>query len=390
METTSPAPFRSRQFALLAFFLLPALAVSVYDQAGRIAAGQPPVWTELFTAVPTEKQLRRTEKRIEENSWMFRTARPWTQWGLFVTLRQAGHDIVVGKEGWLFYRPGLRYLVEPLPGKKSSVPSDPIPAIVSFRDQLAAHDIRLLVVPVPVKASLYPEKLATRAAGHTAEISRHAISIAERLRQSGVDVLDLRAVLADQTRPLYLKPDTHWNPEGATRAARAVSDWLVQHRWIAPGSAGFRLQPKPIAHVGDLIAMTKSAPLASSVPTEALTCQQVIQPDGKPYADDPSSEILVLGDSFLRIFHRDAPGSAGFIAHLAFNLQRSLHAIVSDGGASTLVRQELTRRPGSLAAKRVVIWEFVERDYRSGSEGWRDLRLPENLFTTATSFAPAQ
>jgi hypothetical protein len=51
--------------------------------------------------------------------------------------------------------------------------------------------------------------------------------------------------------------------------------------------------------------------------------------------------ILVLGDSFLRIFQQDEPGAAGFVAHLARQLQQPVTALINDGGASTLVRQQL-------------------------------------------------
>ncbi len=83
----------------------------------------------------------------------------------------------------------------------------------------------------------------------------------------------------------------------------------------------------------------------------------------------------MLGDSFLRIFERDEPGAAGFTAHLAKELQQPVASIISDGGASTLVRQQLYRRPELLANKKVVIWEFVERDIRYGAEGWQNIPL---------------
>jgi hypothetical protein len=97
---------------------------------------------------------------------------------------------------------------------------------------------------------------------------------------------------------------------------------------------------------------------------------------GKPYVDDPNSPVLVLGDSFLRIFERDEPGSSGFVAHLAHHLGFGLTSIVNDGGASTLVRQQLARKPALLKGKEVVIWEFVERDIRFGTEGWQVIPLP--------------
>ena len=64
------------------------------------------------------------------------------------------------------------------------------------------------------------------------------------------------------------------------------------------------------------------------------------------------------------------------VAHLAFHLGRPLASIINDGGASTLVRQELFRRPQLLAHTKVVVWEFVERDLRLGTEGWQIVPLP--------------
>ncbi len=86
--------------------------------------------------------------------------------------------------------------------------------------------------------------------------------------------------------------------------------------------------------------------------------------------------VLILGDSFLRIYEEDEPESAGFIAHVARELGQPLTSIVNDGGASTMVRQELARRPTLLLNKRLVIWEFAERDIRYGTEGWRIVPLP--------------
>ena len=83
----------------------------------------------------------------------------------------------------------------------------------------------------------------------------------------------------------------------------------------------------------------------------------------------------MLGDSFLRIYEHDEPHSGGFVAHLAYHLGFGLTSIVNDGGASTLVRQQLARRPDLLEGKKVVIWEFVERDIRFGTEGWQVIPL---------------
>jgi hypothetical protein len=85
----------------------------------------------------------------------------------------------------------------------------------------------------------------------------------------------------------------------------------------------------------------------------------------------------LLGDSFARIYETDAPRAAGLSAHLSYRLGRSIDSIINDGGASTLVRQELARKPKSLRGKKIVIWEFAERDIRYGTEGWQRVDLPK-------------
>jgi hypothetical protein len=126
----------------------------------------------------------------------------------------------------------------------------------------------------------------------------------------------------------------------------------------------------------DIARMTRVPLIETSFPPEDVACRQVFDPaTGALYKDDPASPVLVLGDSFLRIYQTDEPRAAGFIAHLARNLKRPLASIVNDGGASTLVRQELARRPQLLAGKKIVIWEFVERDLRYGTDGWKPVPL---------------
>jgi alginate O-acetyltransferase complex protein AlgJ len=82
----------------------------------------------------------------------------------------AGEAMMVpGDEGWLFLRGELRHIgVGPFWGEaaakvsRASSPekADPLPAIVDFHEQLEKLGIDLLVVPVPCKALVYPERRA--------------------------------------------------------------------------------------------------------------------------------------------------------------------------------------------------------------------------------------
>ena len=133
------------------------------------------------------------------------------------------------------------------------------------------------------------------------------------------------------------------------------------------------MRPVAISRHGDILEMMQVPQIERHFPPEEITCRQVIL-----YRDDPASPVLVLGDSFLRIYQQDEPRSAGFIAHLARGLRFPVASLVNDGGGSTLVRQDLSRKPGLLAGKKLVIWEFVERDIRFGTEGWQEVPLPDN------------
>ena len=159
-------------------------------------------------------------------------------------------------------------------------------------------------------------------------------------------------------------------------AATAIARRVLEHGTVKRGDHAYGLRPIAIGRHGDLVEMLRVPQIERSLEPESLTCQQVVEPDtGKPYRDAPESEVLILGDSFLRIYERDEPLAAGFIAHLARELGQPLTSIVNDGGASTLVRQELARRPSLLLHKKLVIWEFAERDIRYGSEGWQVVPL---------------
>jgi hypothetical protein len=129
-----------------------------------------------------------------------------------------------------------------------------------------------------------------------------------------------------------------------------------------------------------MIRMLRVSQIERTFLPENMACLQVVRHDnGKLYQDAPDARILIIGDSFLRIYEQDEPRSAGFVAHLARVLRQPLTSIINDGGASTLVRQDLNRRSRLLTNKRVVVWEFVERDILQGTEGWQIIPLPKSV-----------
>jgi hypothetical protein len=245
---------------------------------------------------------------------------------------------------------------------------------------LKARGIHLLVVPVPGKPWVYPEMLTSRSRPGDLRTRARTGAVIDGLSAEGVEVVNLFDVFArargSRVEPLYLMRDTHWTNRGARLAAEAVASRIRALGWAPPASVDYERQALIVGRAGDLPRMLKSPLIDSLIEPEPVRCERVLRQDNaEPYQDDPASPILVLGDSFLRIYERDEPGSAGFISHLACELGLPLASIVNDGGASTLVRQELSRKPALLEGKRLVIWEFVERDVRFGLEGWQEVAL---------------
>lgn len=347
--------------------------------------GDQPQVVELFRQVPTRTNLRRVEKDLENTCRPARALRPWTQYVRFLLFEDTGDKALLGRAGWFFYRPAVQYLVEPWSPDADAGRGHILSAIISFRDQLADRGIRLLLVPAPNKASVYPDMLAARAAGAPAPVNPKTRHIISQLRDASVEVVDLfeifeeareGASLGDETE-YYLAQDSHWSPEGMRLAAATVARRLLDLGWVRKGPLTYRTKPVTIARRGDVLKMIQVPRLERLFTPQQMHCTQVFDTEsGRVYHDDPNSPVLVLGDSFLRIFERDEPGSGGFIAHLAYHLGFGLTSVVNDGGASTLVRQQLARKPDLLEGKEVVIWEFVERDIRFGTEGWQVIALP--------------
>jgi hypothetical protein len=323
-------------------------------------------------------------------------------------LRDWGGKALAGRNGWLFYKQGVDYLLRPNitdPRAKVVDPEDKpilesaVDSIVAFKNELAKLDISMVVVIVPGKASIYPDLLSKHVKPDKSGTFGHSLSIMQELNKRNIATIDLFSPLSEARKndakfgdSLYLSQDTHWNKRGVRVVARTVADW-VKSQPIARelnSDVEFILDTVSVIREGDIQSMANlpnfsigplRVPLVKQT-TEAYQVYQVTRDSSgtitskRLFRDDfKRAKILVLGDSFSRIYQSDEPRSAGWISHLAYELSEPVCSIVSDGGASTLVREKLVRKANVLKGKKLVIWEFVERDLRYGAEGWKDLKL---------------
>ena len=118
---------------------------------------------ELFYERPTSAHLRAYEQELEDASWLGNGVRPWVQYAQFAWFRDGGEKTLIGRDDWLFYRPGVRYATDRPTLPEAEAVDQAHQAIVAFRDALAQRDIQLLVVIAPNKETVYPDMLSAQA-----------------------------------------------------------------------------------------------------------------------------------------------------------------------------------------------------------------------------------
>ena len=368
----------------------------------------------LGTLFLDSRYIRPFEKEVENASVCATKARPVMSFVRYCLFGDLGGKAILGKNGMFFYRLDVQYIYKPYiteirnyADKISNVidpellktNEEPQKKIVEFKKQLQKKGIDLLVVVVPTKPSIYPEELAINNKPSLNFISP-SIRFIDELRAEGVDVINLFDPLNKEKandplagEKLYLQKDTHWKSRAAFLSAKEIAKKIKNYSWYKEGNTEYEIDTVAINRTGDIASMAaldafKIRELSTSFPTETTTCYQVVKisrddhgtiVDRSVYKDDyQNSSILLLGDSFSRIYQTDEPRSAGLISHLAFFLHQPLATIVNDGGASTIVREVLARKNYLLENKRLVIWEFVERDIRFGEKGWKTVSLSDD------------
>ncbi|MBI5723513.1 MAG: hypothetical protein HZA50_06105 [Planctomycetes bacterium] len=320
---------------------------------------------------------------------------------------------VAGADGWLFLAGELKFLaVGRFWGDRAKVVSrandresaDPLPAIIDFKKQLDKLGIELIVVPVPPKAAIYPDKLPAASGGAQAFPAAGAVrydpALAEFhkvLAENGVRTLDLSAAMlkaraADAAEgPVFCRTDTHWTPRGCRIAADAIAGQIRLCRWYKkPDKAVFASTRQAVEIVGDLV----DNPAGAKKETIDLLCVGV-ERQGKlePLKADAKSPILLMGDSMCLVWNMFLPGEqdqttqprglrpstrpagAGLADLLALELQTPVDLLAAMGGGATQAREDLADRAKAdrqyLAGKKIVIWCFAARAFTLSFDGWR-------------------
>ena len=283
----APARHRSAELALVIFFLGLVASGLLIQTTIELSRGESLSALEVFHQKPTSAHLRAYERSLEDASVLARALRPWVQFAQFAWLRDGGEKALVGREGWLFYKPGFDDMVS-RPSVSASATNDPVTAIVAWRDALARRGIQLLVVPAPNKESIYPDYLTRRAAPGQILVSPSTRDLLARLQSARVECVDLFKVFAQARTnpgpagapPLYLAQDSHWSPAGVALAAQAVGRRLIEKGWVSSGQTGYREKPVPVERLGDVLRMLQSRPIEKAISSrKGALCSSDSRPD---------------------------------------------------------------------------------------------------------------
>ena len=292
-------------------------------------------------------------------------------------------------QNWFFLRRELEHLaVGDLAAadmtKANKEGTDPVPVIAKYAGELKALGVELLLVPVPPKASIYPEKLSDKLDAKSAPTMTAFFA---KLKDAGVEVLDLEAVLKEERakspdKPLYCATDSHWSPYTAQLVAKLVADRYKANPAVVQNAMRdlIALPEETLEFHGDLVTDAQK----TSMPKEKLPMQRAglaVPPDGKNVTtveSDPQSPVLVFGDSHLQVFRKGGSMLAmqgGFIDHLQTLLPLAVEEITMQAGGADGPRVEIARatakNPEFWSKKKIAIWVFTAREFTQGK--WRPI-----------------
>ncbi len=350
------------------------------------------------------EEMDRFETRLENDSLLQKAFIPPVQWALTGWLKAGNENAYCGRDGWLFFRPGLdfatgRGFLDPFvlqararSGNEWTAPPqpDPLQAIVDFRNQLRARDVALVVMPVPVKPMIYPEKFSRRFDRNDRPLRNPSCAaFLAALRAEAIPVYDaadlLFALKSELPDGSFLRTDTHWTPAAMRRCAGELARFLEDTVPFAqPADDEPVRQSVSVTRHGDILDMLKLPGGQTFYEPQTVGIEPVSNPAHAPWTPDPAAEILLLGDSFSNIYSLEGMGwgaNAGFAEQLAAEARRPVDRIALNDNGAFATRQELAadlaRGNDRLAGKKVVVWQFAARELAVGDWKLIEMRLPQ-------------
>jgi alginate O-acetyltransferase complex protein AlgJ len=293
--------------------------------------------------------------------------------------------VIAGVDGWFFLSSDIRFLsagqfwgADAAKVSRAHKPesADPIPAIVDFHDQLKRRGIELLLMPVPPKAAIYPEKILPDVDLHGETAAPYLAQFYDELRKREINVVDLSPLFlqnrASEHGPVFCKTDTHWSGLGCVLAAQTIKD-KIGEKFAGQPRKNYAAEWKEITikgDLGDLAGPNIKKPESEKIAVRTISDKEA----GAAINPDPNSPLLIIGDSHTLVFHDFLAEKAGLLDQLAYETGFAPDLIGTRGSGATSVRVSFYRRarkdPDYLAKKKMIIWCFAAREFTESDQGW--------------------
>ena len=299
-------------------------------------------------------------------------------------------NAILGTDGWFFSAPELRHVA----GGKfwndspyQSTADDPLSTIVNFHQQLKKQDVELLLVPVPPKSLIFPDKVGlseTLIPTPVPRLDPNHVEFYELLRQRGIPVLDLTERFLRERfhpeNPLYCRLDTHWSGAGCVIAAQQIADILKTRSWSNLFKTVQYVNQWSSTSISGNLVHNIDPPVASEEIRLRLVAANAGQDAGRSTVAD-SSPVVLLGDSHTLIYHSGGDmhaANGGLVDQLAFELGLPIDLVAvresTATAALTAIRMRAEETPTYWTDKRIVVWCFAAQEF-SATDSWRPVSV---------------
>lgn len=272
----------------------------------------------------------------------------------YLLLGEGRRGVVVGENGYLFTDEEFRFA-----GNQEALLATSADRIAEISETLASRNIKLVIVPLPMKSDIYANQLNRPAASALAKDIYDSFRAV--LLQRGISAVDTRSALlsARVSGQLFLKTDTHWTPAGAEAVAGAVAAQALGEKsglFLKSSAADAKIE-------GDLVKYVTGGPFSQLVGlgTEIVTPVSVSAkaPSAQVndlFGDATEIPVALVGTSY------SANDIWSFAPLLSFKtgLDVANAALVGQGPVRPM-RKYLASLTDTAAQPQTVIWEFPVR-----------------------------
>lgn len=299
---------------------------------------------------------------------------------------------IKGQKGWLFHREDLKQITYNqfwgnsavnIPISRNAAQADPYTALKAYSNECKKAGIRLLVVPIPPKATIYPDYLATNSSKISLNIGLTPFTnqFYKELQKAGVEVLDVRRAFFDARKngiKVYCMHDSHFSGEGAGIVSGEIAKQIKTESWFKDiAKIEYVKARNEIDITGDLCSTLAGDTFAP----EKIVIQTITNTEGNFIKKNPKSPVLLLADSHGLVYNEGgdmfAVGS-GLFDLLSADLGFAINMLAIKGSAGRTARislyRELKKTPEQLNNIKVIVYCFTAREFTSGAWGVVPLR----------------